>query len=206
MEESSCTNLLGVKNKYRKKKRLTEEFKEKVSILYSKLGFISRIAVNYKLHKTLKRKCKKWSTTHTKKIEKLQTENQFFKSKVVFNHPIKPVIHNFSSYITSKEEEIALSYELKNPVPHRLNRNGTMTEFEYFYQQINYYITHLSHNEQEKLKSKIKRICKNYIKIRIPHKCKTVIQNLSQNRNIVLLNQDKGQGTAVLDRTKYIEK
>ena len=72
-----------------------------------------------------------------------------------------------------------------------------MTEFEYFYQQINYYTTHLSHNEQEKLKSKIRRICKNYIKIRISHKCKTVIQNLSQNRNIVLLNQDKGQGIAV---------
>ena len=42
--------------------------------------------------------------------------------------------------------------------------------------------------------------------MRIPYKYKTVIQKLSQNKNIVLLNQDKGQGTVILDRTKYIEK
>ena len=128
------------------------------------------------------------------------------KPKDVSDSPIKSVIHNFSSYILSKEEEIALSYELKNPVPHRLNRNGIMTEFEYFYQQISYHTTHLSYNEQEELKSKVRRICENYMKIRIRYKYKIVIQNLSQNKNIVLLNQDKGQGIVILDRTKYIEK
>ena len=61
----------------------------------------------------------------------------------------------------SKEEEIALSYGLKNPVPHRLNRNGIMTEFEYFYQEISYQTTHLSYNEQEELKSNVRRICEN---------------------------------------------
>lgn len=39
-----------------------------------------------------------------------------------------------------------------------------------------------------------------------PYKDKTVIQNLSQNRNIVLLNEDKEQEIGILDRTKYIEK
>ena len=67
---------------------------------------------------------------------------------------MKSVIHNFSPYIISKEEEIALSYGLKSPVPHRLNRNGVMTEFEYFYQQISYHTTHLNYNEQEELKLK----------------------------------------------------
>ena len=42
--------------------------------------------------------------------------------------------------------------------------------------------------------------------MRIPGKYKAVFQNLSQNRNIVLLNQDKGQGIVILGRTKYIEK
>ena len=81
-----------------------------------------------------------------------------------------------------------------------------MTQFEYFYQQISYHTIHLSHNEQEELKSKVRRICENYIKMRIPCKYKAVFQNLSQNRNIVLLNQDKGQGIVILGRTKYIEK
>ena len=102
--------------------------------------------------------------------------------------------------MVSKEEEITLSYGLKNPVPHQ-NQNGIMTEFEYFYQQISYHTTHLSHNEQEELKSKVRRICENYIKIRIPYKYKTVIQVLSQNKNIVLLNLNKGQGIVILDRT-----
>ena len=76
-----------------------------------------------------------------------------------------------------------------------------MAEFEYFYQQISYDTTHLNHREQE-LKSTVRRIRENYIKIRISYKYKTVIQNLSQNRSIVLLNQEKGQGTVILDRTK----
>ena len=101
---------------------MTQELKENETILYSKLSFISKIVVNYKLCKTLLGKCKNWSTTHTKKIEKLQTVNPFIKPK--------DVLHNFSSYILSKEEQIALSYGLKNPLPHRLNWNVIMTEFE----------------------------------------------------------------------------
>ena len=81
-----------------------------------------------------------------------------------------------------------------------------MTEFEYFYQQITYHITHLNHNEQDQLKSKVRRIYENYIKIRIPYKYKTVFQNLSQNKNSVLLSQDKGKGRVKSDRTKCIEK
>ena len=195
-----------LKNKYKEKKRFTQELKGNQSILYSKLSFISKIVGNDKLHKTLKRKCKKWSTTHAKKIEKLQTENLSVKPKDVSDCPVKSVILNFSSYILSKEEEIALLYGLKNSVPDRLNRNGIMTEFEYFYQRISYHTTHLSCNEQEELKSKVRGICENYIKIRTPYKYKTVIQNLSQNRNIVLLNHDKGQEIVILNRTKYIKK
>ena len=101
-----------------------------LSILYSELSFISRSVVNYKLCKTLKGKCKKWSATHTEKIEKLQTENLYIKPKDVSDRQIKTVIHNFSSYILSKEEDIVLSYGLKNLVPHQLNRNEAMTEFE----------------------------------------------------------------------------
>ena len=66
-----------------------------------------------------------------------------------------------------------------------------MTEPEYFYQKKSYHTTHLSHTDQEELKIKVRRICEKYIKIRITYKSKTVIQKLSQSRNIILLNQDK---------------
>ena len=49
------------------------------------------------------------------------------------------LIQNFSSHILSKEEQIGLSYGLKNPVPHRLKWNGIMTECGYPYQQISYH-------------------------------------------------------------------
>ena len=45
-----------------------------------------------------------------------------------------------------------------------------------------------------------------YIKVTVPYKYNTVIENLSQNKNIALLNQDMGQEVVILDRTKYIKK
>lgn len=47
-----------LKNKYKKKKRLTKELKENEIITYSSLSFISKIVVNYKLRET-KEKCQK---------------------------------------------------------------------------------------------------------------------------------------------------
>ena len=47
-----------LKNKYKKKKRLTKELKENESITYSSLSFISKIVVNYKLRE-IKEKCQK---------------------------------------------------------------------------------------------------------------------------------------------------
>ena len=58
---NKITNTLIVtelKNKYKKKKKLSKELKENESILYSKLSFISKNVVNYKLRKTLKGKWK----------------------------------------------------------------------------------------------------------------------------------------------------
>ena len=152
-----------LKNKYKEKKRFTQELKESISILYSKVSFISNIVVNYKLRKTLKQKCKIWSTTHAKDIEEIQTENPFLNPKVVSVCPTKSGIDNFLSYILSKEEKNALSYGLKNVVANRLNRNGIMAELEYFYQRKCHHTTQLGHKEQEEIKRKVRRICKNYI-------------------------------------------
>ena len=73
-----------------------------------------------------------------------------------------------------KEEKNALSYGLKNPVPHRLNRNGI--DRVWVFLSTNHLSHYSSRLEQEELKCKGRRICENYIKIRIPYKYKTVIQ------------------------------
>ena len=88
-----------------------------------------------------------------------------------------------------------LSYGLKNLVPHRLNRNEAMTEFEYFYQQKSYHTIHLGHNEQEDLKSKIRKICENYIQIRIPYKAPTcnLVKNMGNMGNMGFFCQEYGR-------------
>ena len=55
-------------------------------------------------------------------------------------------------------------------------------------------------------KVRIRRACKNYSKIRISYQQQNIINNLSNNKSIILIKQDKARGIAVLDRKHYIEK
>ena len=77
------------KSKYKEKKRLTQELKENESILYSKTKLYFKDRSKLQTTQNIKRKMKKWSTTHTKKIEKPQTENLFIKLKDVSDRPIR---------------------------------------------------------------------------------------------------------------------
>ena len=120
-----------------------------------------KLAINVN-QKTRKLEHINWSRTKNKHKEKKRLTEELKESEDVSNRPIKSEIHNFPWHLLSKEENITLSYELKNPVPHRLNQNGIMTWFEHFYQQISYHTTHLSYNEQE-IKSEVRRIYENYI-------------------------------------------
>ena len=62
----------------------------------------------------------------------------------------------------------------------------------------------------KKYHQKLKNTCKKYSKINVPYKYKKKykkdIDNLSKNKNIVILKQDKGRGVVILDTTKYTEK
>ena len=65
---------------------------------------------------------------------------------------------------------------------------------------------HLSQQEQDQPKSKIRRTCENYSRIKKPYKYKKTIENLSNNKNIIILKQDKSCGAVILNRKSYIEK
>ena len=47
---------------------------------------------------------------------------------------------------------------------------------------------------------------KKYYNVKIPFRYRQAIKRLSNNKNIVILKQDKGRGVVLLNRSKYIEK
>ena len=59
---------------------------------------------------------------------------------------------------------------------------------------------------QDELKTKIRRTCKNYSKLKVPYKHQKITDKLSRNTNITILRQDKGRGATILDRKDYIQK
>ena len=64
----------------------------------------------------------------------------------------------------------------------------------------------MSLQEQDQLKSKIRRTCENYARIKTSYKYKKILQNLSNNKNIIILKQDRGRGMVILNLKSYIEK
>ena len=65
---------------------------------------------------------------------------------------------------------------------------------------------HLRQSEQDPLKSKIRRICENYYRIKIPYQYEEIIKKPSNKKDIIIQRQDKGRGLVVLNCTSYIEK
>ena len=52
----------------------------------------------------------------------------------------------------------------------------------------------------------IRRTCENYSRIKVPYKYQKIIDNISRNKNFILIKQDKGRGVVILDKRDYIEK
>ena len=60
--------------------------------------------------------------------------------------------------------------------------------------------------KQDQLKSKIRRTSENYYRIKIPYRYEGMIKKLSNNKETLVLRQDKGRGIVVMSCTSYIEK
>ena len=87
-----------------------------------------------------------------------------------------------------------------------MNKNKIKAEFESFFYQLQKYTSNLDKQIRDELKSKMRRTCENYSKVKVPYKFQHVIDNLSKNKNIIIIRQDKGRGVTILDRKNYIEK
>ena len=116
------------------------------------------------------------------------------------------IVHNFSSYDLTAEEQHILSYGLDHHIPTRLNENEVKTEFETFFYGLNKQLKHLSSDERDELKTKLRRSCENYYKVKTDDKFQNVIKKLAKEKNIRILKQDKGRGVVILDKNTYVEK
>ena len=113
---------------------------------------------------------------------------------------IKHTVHNYSSYILSEQEKIVLSFGLEQHIPKRSCKNLIYTEF---YQRIFYDIHHLPQDDIKKIKTKIRSTCKKFSHINVPYNYRKIVNDLSRNKNIVIMKQDKGRGVVVMDKAKY---
>ena len=67
-------------------------------------------------------------------------------------------------------------------------------------------MSHIPENYLSSLKTKLRNSCEKYRKIRVPYKYKKIIDQLSRNKDLCILKQDKGRGVVLMDRTKYTNK
>ena len=64
-------------------------------------------------------------------------------------------------------------------------------------------ISHTPENYLSSLKTKLRNTCEKYSEIRVPYKYKKITDQLSRNKDLCILKQDKGRGVVLMDRTKY---
>ena len=118
----------------------------------------------------------------------------------------KRIAHNFSSYHLSDAEITALSYGLETHIPTNTNSNTIATEFELFFQNLLSDISDIPESEISKIKTNLRNTCENYSKVKVPYRHRKIVLELSKNKDIVVLKQDKGRGVVVMDKHKYLEK
>ena len=111
-----------------------------------------------------------------------------------------------SFYTLSEEEYNALAFGLDHHIPTKTKRNVIETEFELYLQSISRYANEIPDSKISCLKTKLRNICNKYNRIHVPYKHSKFVETLSNNKNIMLLRQDKGRGIVVINRMKYTEK
>ena len=162
-------------------------------------------AVFHQLNIALKSKFKVIANCRQKKLTNLrkQQEGKIDKSSTTY---IKNVVHNFSSYQLTTEKYTALSYGLDHHIPCKFSSNRIHTEFEQLYQSTLKDISHIPENDLSSLKTKLRNVCEKYSKVQVPYKYKKVTDQLSRNKDLCILKQNKGRGVVLMDRAKYTNK
>ena len=92
---------------------------------------------------------------HEKKLDKFR-QRQLGLYRNAPRYYIKNTAHNFSSYVLSSNEELALAYRLEQHIPVKLNKHTIKTGFEVFYQSLLKNISHIPENDISLIKTKLR--------------------------------------------------
>ena len=111
--------------------------KENDETLTKRVGLIYNSGLYIKINKEMKKEKVKWEKVHNRYVKHLRKlRGNFTRPKV---HIISNIIHNFSSYHLTPQEEYALSFSLDQHIPTKVNKNKIKTEFERFFHQVQKY-------------------------------------------------------------------
>jgi len=139
--------------------------------------------------------------THEKKLKNL-TRNS------VLPFTSSEVVTNLSSFVLTAEQLDALKFGLTHSIcPPSINKTDIFTCFELISQRM---IRNLKDSKNTgKLVTELSHLAHNYVSAYRPTtadlKKHGILKNLRKNKDIVILQPDKGNGVVVLDRTAYFK-
>ena len=167
-----------LKDKHKSKKKLKNIIRRLAFVLKRKVSFILFTAIIYQLIIAIKSQSKATGLRHEKKLKNLRkAQNSAMKDNVNLEF-IKHTVQNYSSYILSEQEMIALSFGLEQHIPNRFCKNSICAEFEQFYQIIFHNIRHLSQDDINRIKTKMRSTCEKYSRINVPYKYRKTVNYL----------------------------
>ena len=173
-----------LKDKHNSKKKLKNIIRRLTFDLKRKVSFILFTAIIYQLNIAIKSRSKATGLRHEKKLKNLRkAQNSTMKDDVDLEF-IKHTVHNYSSYILSEQEKIALSFGLEQHISNRPCKNSIYTEFEQFYQRIFHNIRHLPQDDSNRIKTKMRSTCEKYSHINVPYKYRKIVNDLSRNKDM----------------------
>ena len=191
-----------LKDKHNSKKKLENILRRLTFDLKRKVRFILFTAIIHLLNIAIKSRSKATGLRHEKKLKKLRKAQNSTMTDNVNLEFIKHAVHNYSSTIFSEQERITLSFGLEQHIPNRSCKNSIYTEFEQFYQRIFHNIRYLPQDDINRIKTKMRSTCEKYSRINVPCKYRKIVIDLSRNKDIVTMKQDKGRGVVVMNRGK----
>ena len=147
-----------------------ERKKTKTGLRSISLGLILFNAIIKKTNVAVKSRIKTITYRHEKKLNNLRKLQQNYVYTKTKQHHVRQIIYTFTSYVLSRDEEIALSYGLDQHIPSNLNKTDTEAEFEQLYQGLLKDISNIPEENLSTLKTKLRSTREKYTRIIVPYK------------------------------------
>ena len=185
-------------------KKTTKIYEDTLATLQSRVGPITRLKVKLFMKRYTQKKITEVEETHSKKLQKL--------GLITVTRDTTKIVQNFSSRKLTEDETQLLAKGLKHPVFPTLKLLDMKADLEIFYAK---FVKFYSENQLLDLKITLLNVFNNIRKNYFWLKNNNVynqkndletLNNLKNDKSIVILKFDKGNGVVILDKSDYIKK